>query len=362
MEKKSWAKLLVLLVVVLGIGVGMIFRWRSIGDSSDPLAAWGLGKPGLGERSYYTGRMNRLIEKWGETRSTAAMERDGQFKDSYRTVLVIDPDEQAIWIEEGGVVKENSRVELPGGTKWAVHHITPEGDKELTGRVVLKMRGAGTSRQKPERFHLISDEQGSGHYDFQFEAYGGRGGYQWGTFNPQPVRSRSKDGSKEPYGSLLVTAEEYEKYRAVDGSPTAQVSTEIEENEANWLKAEKALYGQIERQVQDWGYELRTLEIEPGPDFSAGHAEIRGRDQSILGGFRGPSSIDGYLKIDYLGEGIWYVASAPHPYHPTIRRRMPELEFLVGQGYPFALHGKGCSTCSIHGHASVIPLPGNTAG
>lgn len=333
MANRAWAKLVVLLVAVVAIGVGICIRWRSIGGGSDPLTAWGRGRPGLAERNYYIGRINRLIEKWAETGRQASRDRDGGYEDSYRTFLVIDLDEQAIWMEDDGIVLKNSHAELPGGMKWEVRHITPEDDKELTGRVVLKMRGAYTDQHKSERFHLVSDEQGADHFDFQFTATGGRGNYTYGTFNPQPVRSRSADGSRTPYGSLLVSAEEYEKYRVADASSAAEVVTAIEENEANWLRVEKVLYAQIEWQVEDLGGELRRMEIEPGPDFSAGHAEISGSNDSILRGlFGSPSIIDGYLQIDYVGEDVWYVKSAPHPDRPQLpamRRHVVDLEFLV---------------------------------
>ena len=336
MEKRTWAKLVLLLIVVVGLAVGIGVRWRAIAGGSDPPAGWGRGTPGVAERSYYTGRINRLIEKWKETGQQASRDRDGRYEDSYRTVLVIDPNEGAIWIEDGGVVRKNSRIELPGGTNWEVHHITPEGDEKLAGRIVLKMRGAYTSQHRPERFHLISEQQGAGHFDFQFTATGGRGGYESGTFSPQPVRSRSTDGSRTLYGSMLVTADEYENYRSIDANAAAMPGSMFEENEAAWLKVERHLYARIERQVQREGCELRTLEIEAGPDFSAGHARIRARNDSFLRGlFGGPSSIDAYLKIDYLGKGVWYLNSAPHPRRPQLpamRRRMVDLEFLVHPG------------------------------
>ncbi len=333
MEKRTWAKLVLLLIVVVGLAVGIGVRWRAIAGGSDPPASWGRGTPGVAERSYYTGRINRLIEKWGESRTTAERDRDGRYGDCYRTVLVIDSNEGGIWIEAGGVVRRNSRIELPGGTNWEVHHITSNGNKELTGKIILKMRGAHTSQQQPERFHLISEEQGAGHFDFQFTATGGRGGYEYGTFSPQPVRSRSTDGSRTLYDSMLVTGDEYENYRSIDGNAAAAPGSMFEENEAAWLKVEKHLYARIERQVLREGCEVRTLEIEAGPDFSAGHARIRARNDSFLRGlFGGPSSIDAYLKIDYLGKGVWYVNSAPHPRRPQLpamRRRMVDLEFLV---------------------------------
>ncbi|GAJ02413.1 unnamed protein product [marine sediment metagenome] len=95
-------------------------------------------------------------------------------------------------------------------------------------------------------------------------------------------------------------------------------------------KVEKSLYGKIERQLLTAGFELRKITIEPGPDFSAGHAEIRGNNHSLLRGiFGGSSSVEAYLEIDHLGNNIWYVKSAVNPRRPIMSRHRLDLEFLV---------------------------------
>jgi len=139
MKKRTWVKLVVLLLLIGGMVVGSYVRWGLIGRGSDPSAAWGRGNPTLAERTYYGSRINRIIEKWGQTRGTADIEKDGRFEDSYRTLLVIDPDKEAIWIEESGVVQKNDYAELPPGLQWKLHHVTSQGQKELSGRVVLRM-------------------------------------------------------------------------------------------------------------------------------------------------------------------------------------------------------------------------------
>jgi hypothetical protein len=243
---------------------------------------------------------------------------------------VIDLDEQAVWIEENGRLRRYDYSELPPGIKWKFHHVTPEGRKELTGRIALKIRGRYTSRHEPERLFLIGSGRGPGHFNFQLYANGGRGSYSHGPFRPQPFSARSSKKSEDSYGSILVEDSEYEQFRANDSKPTAQVNSIIEKNKANWLRAEKAIYGQIERQVGKAGFDLYSLKIEPGPDFSAGHAEVRGRNNSVLRGFFGGySSMEAYLKIDYLGGDVWYARTARHPYRPRMPGRTLELEFLV---------------------------------
>ena len=90
----------------------------------------------MSERTYYVSRINRLTEEWAQTARRADRERDGRLKDSYRTLFVIDPDKQAVWIEENGQPRKNDYSELPPGMKWQFHHVTPEGNKELSGRIV----------------------------------------------------------------------------------------------------------------------------------------------------------------------------------------------------------------------------------
>ncbi|MHC4570176.1 MAG: hypothetical protein ACYTE3_31035 [Planctomycetota bacterium] len=340
MKKRTWVKLIVSLLVVGAIAAGLCIRWGPIGRGSDPLAAWGRGNPTLSERTYYSSRINRtyyssrinrVIQQWAATGRNAGLERDGHFKNSYKTLLVIDLDRQAMWIEENGVVKENDYAEFPPGLKWQFHHATPQGNKELSGRIALKMRGAFTRQKEPEAFFLVGTGRGTGHFNLQFYADGGHGSYNSGPFRPQPFRSRYSGNSENSYGSILVTDSEYARQGADGKIPNAQAGNWLEENEADWLRVEKSLYGQIERHVRNAGYELRSLKVEPGPDFSAGRAEFRGRSDSVLHEiFGGYASIEGYFKFDCLGNDIWYAKSLPrHPQRPLTRRQTLDLEFLV---------------------------------
>ncbi|UCE49456.1 MAG: hypothetical protein JSW47_04800, partial [Phycisphaerales bacterium] len=330
MERRTWVKLIVSLLVIGGIAVGLYIQWCPTGFGSDPLSDWGKGNPTVSERTFYISRINRIIEEWDKTAGRADYDRTGRLKDSYQVLFVIDLDKQAVWIEENGQPRKNDYSKLPSGMTWRFHHVTPQGTKELTGRISLKMRGCFTSRQEPERFFLIGAGRGGGHFSFQLHATGGRGDYSHGPFRPQSIRARSSYKSEDSYGSILVADSEYEQYQTEHPIPATKTSSTIEENNANWLRAEKAIYGEIERHVRKAGFELYRLEVEPGPDFSAGHAEIRGRNDSALRGFFGGySSMEAYLKINHLGSDVWYVKSARHPHRPIMPRRILHLEFLV---------------------------------
>jgi hypothetical protein len=330
-KKRTWVKPVVSLALVGAIGAGICSRWGLIGRGSDPLAAWGRGNPTLAERTYYSSRIRRVVERWGQTRTTAETDKYGRFKNSYRTLLVVDTDKQAIWIEDNGIVQKNDYAELPPGLEWTLHHVTSQGNKEFSGRVVLKMRGAYSKQQPWEHFDLVGTGRGSGYCKFRFHSKGGSGDYYAGTFRPQPDRSWPTRKIENAYDSLLVTDSEYQRRRADDANSIAHANTAIEENKASWLRVEKSLYGQIERHLRKAGYELQNLKVEPGPDFSAGHAEIWGRSDSTLHKFfGGHSSIDVYLNFDYLGDDIWYAKGARlQPKRPLTPRQTLELEFLV---------------------------------
>lgn len=156
MERRTWIKLVLPSLLLAAVAVGIYFRWSPIGQSSDPLARWGRGNPTLSEGAYYSSRINRIIENWGRTRLYAATGKDARFKESYKTALVVDLDKQALWIEDGGQIRENDYAEFPAGMKWKFYHATPQGNKELSGRIVLKMRGINSDQQTPEVFNLLA--------------------------------------------------------------------------------------------------------------------------------------------------------------------------------------------------------------
>jgi hypothetical protein len=113
----------------------------------------------------------------------------------------------------------------------------------------------------------------------------------------------------------------------------------MEENKAAWANVRKKLYQAIEGQVNRAGLDLSRLQVQPGPDYSAAHAEMQietPRLRAILR--RGGWSLGVFLLIDYLGSDVWYAKIAPDPRLSGLPRvginpveELP-LEFLVSVG------------------------------
>jgi len=342
MEKKSWAKLIIAVFVAAAITVGIYLRWRLTRQGSDPLAGWGQGNLRISERVYYSDRIDRIIENWQETALDREPDREGRMKESYTTFLVIDTAKQAIGIEQNGQIRQHNYAELPGGMKWKLYRSAPEGDSELPNPVRLKIRGIYSRRLSAEKFYLVGAGRGAGYLSFQFNASSRGSDYGSGRFVLPPHNSKPEktQETEDDYGSLVVTDAEYERYRdslagsalpEPDGQSTqSEIHPALEENRASWLKAEKLLYIEVEKQVSNAGFELRELKVEPGPDFSAAHAELRATTKGFLRGiFGGYSLVQAYLKIDYLGNDVWYVKSHVNPMMPAPPRRRLDLEFLV---------------------------------
>ena len=324
MINRSRIKIIVVVVLLAGLSVALYLRRPKSGW--DP--GWDKGLASSSERNFYYQRMNRIIEDWQNTKRTAERYDDSRLKESYNTYLVVDMDRKALWIEEAGRIRAEDYIDFPKETKWIFNHYTPKGETELTGRTMLKIRGFNTDRNTREQFCLIG--RGTGGYlalDFNASSKGGPVGP--GTLNKPsftfPSSSASDDNS---YGSILVTEEEYKQYR--DSLPESGTVVTEDENRKVWSRIQKYLYMEIERQMASEGFELRNVSFAPGPDYSAAHAEIKGRNdnivQKILGG---PSSVDVYLKMDYLGNDIWYAKSTVNPEGPSRIGPTLDLEFLI---------------------------------
>lgn len=341
MEKKTWLKLIFTAIFISAVATGIYLQWRPVADDSGPLGGWGTGKLKASEKAYYKNRIENIIENWQNTRRNAERDRKtGRFKDSYATYLVIDTADNAIWIEENGKIQQGNHAELPAKMKWTLYHSTPQGNKELPGRTRLKIRGFNSHQHTPEQFYLVGTGRGVGNINFHFSDSGRGSGYSSGPFVLQPYDSSAKE-PEDSYGSLIVTDPEYQKYRdsippshpnQLDGqNAKTQDQSVLDRNKANWLKVEKLLYGRIEKEVASAGLEIRNVKVEPGPDYSAAHAEVGARSSGVLSGmFGGHFSGDLYLKIDCLGGDIWYAKTTPDPRWPKmVRRNQPELEFLI---------------------------------
>jgi hypothetical protein len=87
---------------------------------------------------------------------------------------------------------------------------------------------------------------------------------------------------------------------------------------------------EIDRHVAAEGFELGSLMVRCGPDYSAASASLRATQTGWLRAFLGlRSSAQAYLKIDRLEGDVWYVKTAPDPGNPAPTGDRLELEFLV---------------------------------
>lgn len=337
MEKKTWAKLIITVILTAAVAAGIYRQWFWKADGAGH--TWGVGRLTTSERAYYTNRINAIIETWQQTRGNVARDNAGRFEESYRTYMVIDLDKNAMWIEDNGQIQPDNYTDLPAKMKWTLFHKTPQGDSELTGQTRLRIRGGSTSRDYPERFYLVVSGRAAGHLYFEFSTSNRGYGSGSSRFLPRSHQFSAPEPN-DSYGSLIVTDAEYEQYRSSippsDPNAPAQSQAPIEKNKAAWRKVEKALYQQIEKEVSSAGFMLRDLTVEPGPDYAAAHAEVGVRTEGVFRGmFRGYYGADIYLKIDHLGDDIWYAKTAPHPVRGALPGRDKiDLEFLIRPAAP----------------------------
>jgi len=334
MQKKTWAKLIITIVLIAAVAAGIYRQW--FWKAGDAGRTWGAGSLTTSERAYYTNRINAIIETWQRSRRNTGRAEKGRSEDSYGTYMVIDLDKKTMWIEDDGQIQPDNYTEFPAKMKWVLLHKTPQSDSEVPGQTRLRIRGDNSGQDYREQFYLVGAGRGTGHLYFEFSTTSRGSGSGSGKFLPQS-RQSSAGEPNDSYGSLIVSDSEYEQYRRsspsrdpnapaepVDSSPFAQ-------NKAAWRKIEIPLYQQIEKEVSSAGFSLRELTVEPGPDFSAAHAGVGIRTQGLVREiFGGYYWGDIYLKIDYLGDDIWYAKIAPHPQRGTMPRRDKiDLEFLI---------------------------------
>jgi hypothetical protein len=337
-----------LIVALVLLVLAAILRWgtgRATEADDIKLADWGSGDLKASEEAYYGDRISEIVNTWMQMGQRAEHDPEGRLREPYRTFLVIDCEQCEIRVEDGGHVLEEYRSELPRKMTWTLHHDGGSGASPLGPVVRLKYRGIDPDRQNPEivwlvaqrpndflAFHFTCRDQGRSHiYGRPFQAY-----------HSAPAR---KEGV-EYYASILVNDAEYEQSRlsgveakAGKVSPLVPQKTGLDENRAAWSRVRKKLYQVIEGQVLRRGFHLRHLQVVPGPDYCAAHAEMTvtkdGLIEDILGRL---VSIDPYLMIDYLGDDIWYARIVPNPQRPGLRpgkanplEQLP-LEFLVSAG------------------------------
>jgi hypothetical protein len=255
---------------------------------------------------------------------------------------VIDTSKPAVWLEEKGKVLEENYAELLKNMRWKFYRSTPEGNTDLPEKVRLKIRAWYLNYEVQEMICLHGYGRGRDHMSFWFGAGQLLTDYGAGPYRVTHYRDKSSKPERD-CGSILVSDEEYEQHMAL--LATRDITRKGDEGEKspngsdilNWLAVKKWLYCEIERQFSQADFGLRRIELATNEDFSAARASVRA--EPVRPGFirkflPAGREFDRHdeeliLKIDYLGEGVWYVISAAHPER---RRRKPpvELEFVVG--------------------------------
>ena len=305
MTNRSVVKVFIVTFIIAAVLFSLFMRWNKYSPG------WGRGNMSVSEASYYVGRMDSILKNWVQMRDNANFNDDGYYVDSYQSYLIFDFAKQATWIEDNGRILRDNYVELPAGMKWTFYHVTPDETRELKDRIILKFRGFDTNKQNQEAFYLVGTGRGKGYIHCYISNKTLGAGYGDGELSIPQIKLRTPVRNNM-YGSLIVSDEEYNKYcdtfPDVSSSQSEQLSV-VEQNKIAWSKIEKLLYQEIEKHVIAKGFKLDVLDVKPGQDFSAAHSKISAKNnnkilQRIFGGI---SRLDMTLKIDYLGNDIWYV-------------------------------------------------------
>jgi hypothetical protein len=297
---------------------------------------WGRGPLKVSERTYYTERIRAVVNTWRDIALRAKRDDSGRIEDPVFTCLVVDTAARRVWIESNGHVLADSEAELPPQMEWKLRRSAPEGTVELAPLRRFRIPGIDSARLSPERIALIGTLKAQEYLHFSFGPSGDFGALSYGS-GPCNVKfnydSLSQTRGQETYGSVVVNDADYEQAKATFGASgaVASESAALSEAKAAWRRVEKALYREIERQVVIQGLPLRRLEVTCGPDCTAASADLTAaRGSGLFDAFRhGPSSAEVYLRIDYLGDDVWYARSGPHPQQGVPGPIRLDLEFLV---------------------------------
>jgi len=308
---------------------------------------WGGADPTLSEMEYYEHQITTLIDAWHALGQRAEHDEEGRFLQPHHIYLVIDAAERAVWIEDSGQVLAPYVADLPVQMAWTVY--CDSGSELISHDQVtrLRHRGAHADRHRAELIWLVGRDRDGGHTSLGFNShFRGKIKAYAGPFHRHYAPSPRQKGI-DYYASIIACQAEYEKSRRLWTQARDVWTSErraprpgLDENRAAWLRVEKKLYQAIEGQVlRAGGFDPRALTVKPGPDYRAAYAEM----VMDMTGFSswcsrwwgsGSQTAYLYLKIDSLGDSIWYVRSArdPRVYWVTSCPKPPELEFLVSAG------------------------------
>ena len=319
--KLNFAALPVIIIILL-----FFMRWNEYSRSYKSLANWGKGNVRTSEIVYFSNRVRSVVTKWQK-----ACNDEGNIKDPNTTFLHIDLGKNAIWLEENGHIDDDNYINLPENITWQLN----DSAKKLPEGIILRTKRAN-EEIKSAFFLLYINNLYKMFFGFdtrQFQSVY----FNRGTATPFSLEAPN-------IGSLIVSQEEYHKNKDLISEANIDQSNEnkdsektvLQENITRWLKAEKYLYMEIDEQIQNAGYELSSLEVQIGPDYTAANAIIEAHSESILNKYLntdwGNITVRAYFKIDYLGDGIWYAKTSPHPKSKLQTDAKLDLEFLI---FPF---------------------------
>jgi hypothetical protein len=290
---------------------------------------WGQGQLKASERAYYVDRVNRILEVWRGMTRQAERRNPGETVGTSYLCLVVDTEQKELWVESDGRLLPQHHSDLPAGMDWSLYQVVRGDSSPLPPLSRFRLPGVSA---RSDRVLLLGRNEAMYVY-FSFSSGGVGSGYGVGAGDVirsgASVSPLAKTMVENTYESLVVSPADYEKARAGFRSTVAPVEpVALTQNKALWLRVEKRLYQEMEQQVSRRGWQLSDLKVECGPDYTAATAQVysaRPGPLPLLS--RKPRSVRTELRIDSLGNDIWYVQSALPP--SSRRSAHPDFEFLV---------------------------------
>lgn len=293
---------------------------------------WGHSPMRVAERIYYLQKIKGILTTLAQIESPAAPGNASEAERIPFICLVVDTAKKEMWIESDGIVLPECRVELPPRMEWQVCRSTSNGAVELPE--ISRFRAPRTCGNPPreQRFILVGWSRRE-EMTFDFTPSGPSGtGYASGFWiRRDRVGSSSgtvrRDQASEPF---VVADADYEKAQRgfkplSSGSSSCVV---LSDNRLAWTRVEKRLYQEIDRRTSEAGYYLTLLELQRGPDDAAAFAKVTAHSSSVIPGITFyPRMAQAYLRIDSLGQDIWYAKSQRFSGLPNASYL--DLEFLV---------------------------------
>ncbi|MBN2588411.1 MAG: hypothetical protein JXA96_00995 [Sedimentisphaerales bacterium] len=313
MKKINRIKLIFAALPVIVIALLLIIPWNQYDRSYKTLAQWGKGKMGVSETAYYNSRIRNIVTKWQEKG-----DNNGDSKDPNTSFMHIDLEQNALWLEENGKVNKENYMNLPENISWQLS-CTASLNQKLPDKIILR---AQKSNSENIKFFFIVNSSNTN------------------ILKISERRTDKKDSLFGPEAIAIVSEDEYKSYKDSLAQMNSEQSIEkenseqtaLEKNKLRWLEAEKLIYMEIEGQIINAGYELASTAVGAGPDYTSAYAVINANVDNILYqylDFEGRA----YLKIDYLGDEIWYAKTVPDPTQNPTQKPTSDLkhdfEFLI---------------------------------